>query len=301
MPCNTIFATKKMLYLILSILSSVIILIIFKVTEKYEIPVIHPIIINYFIASAFGFFNAGLTPADVANIPLSWVWPAAVIGSIFVFTFFLIGLSTRKAGIALTTVASKMSFVFPMFFSILIDDNDHYSTTKLILLIMAIVAVFLTVFKKRRKSIESLFIMLLPAMLFVLLGLADSLIKFSQTFYIKNPNASSTFSFLLFGFSAFWSVVLIFFQKNRLTILKPKALISGTLLGLANFGSLFFLINALNALLINNSIVIALNNTGVVLTSVIIALWFFREKVSLLNKIGIMLSIVTFVVLMVFL
>ena len=290
-----------MLYLILSILSSVIILIIFKVTEKYEIPVIHPIIINYFIASAFGFFNAGLTPADVANIPLSWVWPAAVIGSIFVFTFFLIGLSTRKAGIALTTVASKMSFVFPMFFSILIDDNDHYSTTKLILLIMAIVAVFLTVFKKRRKSIESLFIMLLPAMLFVLLGLADSLIKFSQTFYIKNPNASSTFSFLLFGFSAFWSVVLIFFQKNRLTILKPKALISGTLLGLANFGSLFFLINALNALLINNSIVIALNNTGVVLTSVIIALWFFREKVSLLNKIGIMLSIVTFVVLMVFL
>ncbi|HKK58426.1 MAG TPA: hypothetical protein VJ937_03035 [Salinivirga sp.] len=290
-----------MLYLLLSIISSVVILIIFKVTEKYDIPIIHPIIINYFIASAFGFFNAGLTPADVANIPLNWVWPAAIIGSIFVFTFFLIGLSTRKAGIALTTVASKMSFVFPMFFSILIDDNDHYTHTKLILLIMAIVAVFLTVFKKRRKSIESLFIMLLPAMLFVFLGLADSLIKFSQTFYIKNPNASSTFSFLLFGFSAIWSIVLIFFQKNRATILKPKALISGTLMGLANFGSLYFLINALNELLINNSIVIALNNTGVVLTSVIIALWFFREKVTLLNKIGIMLSIITFFVLMVFL
>ncbi len=290
-----------MLYLVLSILSSVVILIIFKVTEKHDIPVIHPIIINYFVASGFGFFHAGLTPADVTDIPLDWVWPAAIIGSIFVFTFFLIGLSTRKAGIALTTVAAKMSFVFPMFFSILIDDKDHYTTTKLILLIMAIIAVFLTVFKKRKKNIESLFIVLLPFMLFVLLGLADSLVKFSQTFYIKNPDSSAIFSFLLFGFSAMWSIVLIFFQKKKLAVFKPKALISGTLLGLANFGSLYFLINALNELLINNSIVIALNNTGVVLTSVIIALAFFHERVSLINKIGILLSILTFIVLMVFL
>ncbi len=290
-----------MLFLILSILSSVIILITFKVTEKHDIPIIHPIIINYFIASGFGYFHAGLTPADVANIPLDWVWPAAIIGSIFVFTFFLIGLSTRKAGIALTTVATKMSFVFPMFFSILIDDNDSYTHIKLLLLIMAIVAVFLTVFRKRQKRIESLFIMLLPFILFILMGLADSLVKFSQTFYIKNPGSSAIFSFLLFGFSAIWSIVLIFFQKKKLAVFKPKALISGTILGLANFGSLYFLINALNELLINNSIVIALNNTGVVLSSVIIALALFRERVSLINKIGILISILTFVVLMVFL
>lgn len=290
-----------MLYLILSILSSVIILIIFKVTDKHKIPVIHPIIINYFVASAFGFLNSDLSFQQIPDIPVSWIWPAAIIGSIFVFTFFLIGLSTRKAGIALTTVAAKMSFVFPMFFSILIDTNDNYSNIKLILLIMAIIAVFLTVYKKRRKAIESLFIMLLPAMLFILLGLADSLVKFAQTFYIKNPDASAIFSFLLFGFSALWGTILIFFQKKPKTILKPKALISGTILGLANFGSLFFLINALNELLINNSIVIAINNTGVVLTSVILALTFFKERVSLLNKIGIMLSIATFVVLMLFL
>ncbi|PLX15684.1 MAG: hypothetical protein C0599_16380 [Salinivirgaceae bacterium] len=188
-----------------------------------------------------------------------------------------------------------------MFFSIIIDDKDHFSSTKLILLFMAMVAVFLTVYKKRRKTIESLFIMLLPAMLFVLLGLADSIVKFSQTFYIKNETDSSAFSFLTFGFSAFWSIVLIFFQKNKLSILKPKTLISGILIGLANFGSMYFLINALNALELNNSIVIALNNTGVVLASVIAALFIFREKLSLLNRLGIGLSIATFTILMVFL
>lgn len=290
-----------MLFLILSILSSFVILVIFKVTEKHNIPVIHPIIINYFIASSFGYFNAGLTFEKVAEIPLEWYWPAAFVGSLFVFTFFLIGLSTRKAGIALTTVASKMSFVFPMFFSIIIDDKDHFTSTKLLLLFMAMVAVFLTVYRKRRKTIESLFIMLLPAMLFVLLGLADSIVKFSQTFYIKNETDSSAFSFLTFGFSAFWSIVLIFFQKNKLTILKPKTLLSGILIGLANFGSMYFLINALNALELNNSIVIALNNTGVVLASIIAALFIFREKLSIMNKFGIVLSIATFAILMIFL
>jgi drug/metabolite transporter (DMT)-like permease len=290
-----------MLFLLLSILSSFVILVIFKVTEKHDIPVIHPIIINYFIASGLGYYNAGLTFEKVAEIPIEWYWPAAFVGSLFVFTFFLIGLSTRKAGIALTTVASKMSFVFPMFFSILIDDKDDYTHTKLLLLLMAMAAVYLTVYRKRKKTIESLFIVLLPFMLFVLLGLADSIVKFSQTYYIKNETDSSAFSFLTFGFSAIWSIALIFFQKKKLAILKPKTLLSGILIGLANFGSMYFLINALNALEINNSIVIALNNTGVVLASVIAALFIFREKLSLMNRFGIALSIATFAILMIFL
>jgi uncharacterized membrane protein len=83
--------------------------------------------------------------------------------------------------------------------------------------------------------------------------------------------------------------------------LKPKTLLSGVLMGLANFGSLYFLINALNELSLNNSIVFALNNTGVVLMSVIIALSLFRERISIVNKVGIALSIVTFGVLIAFL
>lgn len=290
-----------MIYLLLSILSSVVILIIFKVTEKHNISVIHPIIINYFVATALGYFSAGLTPSKVAEIPVGWIWPAVVIGSIFVFTFFLIGYSTRKAGIALTTVAAKMSFVFPMFFSILIDTNDSFTNTKLILLIMAVMSVFLTVYRKRTKSVETLFVIMLPFMLFVLLGLADSLVKYAQNSFVKSEDQSSMFSFLIFGFSAMWSLVLIALHKNRKSILQPKVLLTGLLLGVANFGSLYFLINALNQLSFNNSLVFALNNTGIVLLSIIIALSFFKERVSNINKIGIALSIVTFVVLMVFL
>ncbi|MPL77450.1 hypothetical protein SDC9_23306 [bioreactor metagenome] len=287
-----------MLYLFLSIFSSIAILILFKIIGKYDIKVIQPIIINYFVATALGYFSSGLSPKEVMEIPLSWIWPGVFIGSLYVFTFFLIGYSTKKAGMALTTIASKMSFVFPMFFSILIDANDNYSNIKFILLIMAILAVFLSVYKKRVKTIDSLFIIFLPFILFVLMGIADSLVKYSQNYYIKDESQSSIFSFLIFSFAAIWGIILIMFQKDKKEILQPKVLITGIILGICNFGSLYFFINALNSLTFNNSLVIALNNMGVVLFSIIIALSFFKEKVSKLNKAGIAFTIITFIAIM---
>lgn len=290
-----------MLYLLLSILSSLFILIVFKISGKYNIKVIQPIIINYFVASALGYFISGLSPKEIMEIPTTWIWPAVLTASLYIFTFFLIGYSTRKAGMALTTIASKMSFVFPMFFSILIDPNDNYSNTKLILLILAVVAVLLSVYKKRTKSIDSLFIIFLPFIIFVFMGFADSLVKFAQNSFVKSENESSLFSFVIFSFAALWGIMLIFLQKDKKEILSPKVLITGLLLGIFNFGSLYFLINALNDLEFNNSLVFALNNMGVVLFSIIIALSFFKEKVTNLNKVGIALSIITFGIIMFFL
>ena len=290
-----------MLYLLLSILSSLLILVVFKISGKYNIKVIQPIIINYFVASALGYFISGLSPQEIMQIPTTWILPAILIASLYVFTFFLIGYSTRKAGMVLTTIASKMSFVFPMFFSILIDPNDNYSNTKLILLIMAIIAVLLSVYKKRTKSIDSLFIIFLPFIIFVLMGFADSLIKFAQNSFVKDEEKSSLFSFIIFSFAALWGIILITLQKNKKEMLQPKVLITGILLGIFNFGSLYFLINALNDLTFNNSLVFALNNMGVVLFSIILALTFFKEKVTNLNKVGIALSLITFVTIMFFL
>lgn len=290
-----------MLYLFLSIFSSIAILIIFKIIGKYNIKVIQPIIINYFVASILGFFSAGLTPKEIIEIPTDWILPGVLIGSLYVFTFFLIGYSTKKAGMALTTIASKMSFVFPMFFSIIIDSNDNYSNTKLILLLMAILAVFLSVYKKKTKTIDSLFIILLPFILFILMGIADSLVKFAQNSFVKNESQSSIFSFLIFSFAAIWGLILIIFQKDKKEIIQPKVLITGLILGICNFASLYFFINALNSLTFNNSLVIALNNMGVVLLSIIIAMSFFKEKITKLNQAGIAFTIITFITIISFL
>lgn len=278
-----------MINLLLSILSSSIILVIFKIAGKREFPAILLVILNYFSASLCGYYLAGANPVEVIQSPdIQWI-PIIVVGSIFVFTFFLIGETTKKSGIAVTTIAAKMSFVLPVAVSFMIDPNDQFTVTKLVLIVAAIVAVLLTVYKKSVKKDRS---WVFPLMLFVLLGLADSLVKYMQTYYIKDLESSSLFSATLFTVSSVLGIIIWFFYgAERKQIFKPSMLLLGLLLGIANFGSLYFLVNALNSLQYNSSIVFGINNLGIVVLSVGIAIIGYKEKLLPVNKIGIVLSI----------
>jgi len=75
-----------------------------------------------------------------------------------------------------------------------------------------------------------------------------------------------------------------------------KVLFWGLMLGMANFGSVYFFIKALNhapqtGILSGSSVVFTANNTGIVILSVLAGLYFFRERLSILNKIGILFSL----------
>ena len=287
-----------MLNLLLSILSSSFILVIFKIAGKRQFPALLLVILNYFSASFLGYYLAGTNPTEVIqSTDVQWI-PIVLIGSIFVFTFFLIGETTKKSGIAVTTIASKMSFILPVAVSFMIDKNDTITFTKIVLIIAALVAVLLTVYKKNDKKERS---WLFPLMLFVLLGLADSLVKYMQTTHIKDLQSSSQFSATIFSVSAVLGIVVwLFYGAERKKIFKPSILLLGLLLGVLNFGSLYFLVNALNVLQYNNSIVLGINNLGVVVLSVAIALVVYKEKLMPINKIGIALSIVIVALMAIF-
>ena len=68
--------------------------------------------------------------------------------------FFLIAYSSRKAGISVTTVASKMSVIFPIIFSLIIDTNDQLSNIKTVAIICTLAGVAITVYKPRKGSFE---------------------------------------------------------------------------------------------------------------------------------------------------
>jgi multidrug transporter EmrE-like cation transporter len=66
----------------------------------------------------------------------------------------------------------------------------------------------------------------------------------------------------------------------------------GALLGGVNFGSIFFLVKALNYRhqdhgLMDSSVVFGINNIGIVALSVILGLYLFRESFSSVNRAGI--------------
>ncbi len=281
-------------FLLLCILSSTGIFIIFKTIDRLNIPSFPVILVNYLLATILGFvINPGQARiAEVRNA--EWLSFSILIGVLFIIMFFLVAYSSRKAGISVTTVASKMSVIFPIIFSMLIDPGDHLTPVKGIAILFTLCGVALTVYtpgeEKSKKAI-----LFIPLLLFVGMGLVDSLVKFAQHRHV-NDQETALFSAVLF-LNAFISglVILIFTPRFIQAFKKPKVWGWGILLGAVNFGSIFFLVRALNftsdrGSMIDSSVIFGINNTGIVALSVLTGLLVFGERLKVLNWAGVALS-----------
>ncbi|MFN9972021.1 MAG: hypothetical protein ACK58T_19255, partial [Phycisphaerae bacterium] len=73
--------------------------------------------------------------------------------------------------------------------------------------------------------------------------------------------------------------------------LRMREAVAGIGLGLVNFGSIYFLVNAYDSGLLPRSSLLPVNNLSVVIIGAAAAMLFFRERLSRLNWIGVVLSI----------
>ena len=286
-----------MIYLILSILSSVGIFVIFKIADIKKIELLSIILINYIIASALGFL-LNKTPVNIDSIiDAPWLFIAFVIGTMYVLTVFLMGYSTQKVGIAITSLSAKISLVIPFAFSIIYDPTDNLNIYKVVGILLALLALVLSILKKKSSEVNSKFLVL-PIILFIGLGLVDSFVKFAQQDYINTSNLS-LFNAIIFSFSTFTALLAGFAIKfDFKKLLKPTPWLYGGLLGIFNFSSIYFIILTLEQPLLMSSSIFGINNMGIVVVSVILGLAFFKEKLSTINMIGILLSLLAIWVLM---
>ena len=103
---------------------------------------------------------------------------------------------------------------------------------------------------------------------------------------------------MVFGTSFLIGLLVVLASlKKQIRHFKPAVLIYGTILGMANFGSLFFLISALNHSGLESSVVFPLNNIGVVILSVSLAIIIFQEKISRMRLAGILISVLAIILL----
>ncbi|MBE9468528.1 MAG: EamA family transporter [Bacteroidetes bacterium] len=284
-----------MIYLLLSIASSSVIVVLFKYFEKYKVDIFYPIIINYFVASALGLFLNDYKTGFSEVFQSNWIFLAIIIGTLLIAMFFVIGLSIQKAGITVTTVSSRMSFIIPITFSI-IYYNESVGTIKAVGIVLAILAVLFSVMRKGKLKLNQKYFYL-PFIAFLGGGIIDALVKYSQQEYLSFDN-SALFSGILFTFSAVIGVFISFFKKTPIkSFFKPKILISGILLGIANFGSMLFFINALAKSKFESSVVFGFNHIGIILVTAVFAIIVFKEKLSLINKIGILLAFLAILIL----
>ncbi|MBE0674045.1 MAG: DMT family transporter, partial [Bacteroidales bacterium] len=283
--------------LFLCIISSTLILVVFRLLNVLKVSTLNAIIINYITAAALGLIAGGRSGFNPFGE--EWFMMSVVTGFLFVFMFYVIGYSARVAGITLTSLTTKLSVVIPVLFSILVF-GEHLSILKVAGMILAVAAIVMIVYRPRKQegTVVSIRRMLwLPATLFFGAGFIDSLIKYSQEVYVGNDEILA-FSATTFMAAALTSIILRLTGKyeneeNRWYNLA----IGGVALGVVNFGSLYFLVMALESDKLASSIIFGINNIGVVMLSVVTGMFFFGEKTTTLNKAGIALAIVSIMML----
>jgi len=273
-----------MIYLFIVIITSTLIIITFRIFERFNIVIVQAITINYFVATCFGFF---ITPDNfsIGNIINSNWFPFAImVGLTLIIAFNFFALSAQKAGVAVTAISSRMSVVIPIILG-LIMFGDTCTPIKITGIFLALIAFYLT-FKKKEKISFQKKLFILPLCLFLAVGINDSLMKFTEHFYIEGDFvmflATAFFFALFFGFFVLGFKI----KKQKFAI---KNVIAGIILGLLNWWSTLYFLKGLDVFEV--SVFIPIFNVSVVALSAIIGFFFFKEKLRLINWIGILMAI----------
>jgi uncharacterized membrane protein len=283
-----------MIFLIASILLSTYLTLSFKVLEKLHIPILPSIVFNYIFCVATGSIINQSIPFTNGVIHQGWFKWSIIMGLCFISLFNLIGFTTQKIGIAVASVANKLSMIISVVFFIIFF-NDPYNWLKILGIIIALFAVIFTCYttsNENKKNSNAMFY--LPIMLFIGSGFLDALFKWVTDTYIKQEdNLLNQFLITSFGIAGIIGIVILMYQHLiQKKPFSPKAILAGFIIGVPNYFSIYFLGKVYKENMMESSAIIPVNNMAIVLVSTIAAYLFFKEKLSIINWLGILLSIV---------
>ena len=249
---------------------------------------------NYITCVITGSFVHGSFPVSASTFSQDWFIWACVMGGTFILLFNIIAFTAQRIGVAVASVANKLSLVIPFLFSIFLYDESS-SILKTTGVILALLAVALTCFPSRKESRSSKtynpLLLFVPIFLFAGSGLLDTMIKYVEQEFLteENKNAYLITAFLIAGCIGVILLVLSFITgKQRFSF---KAVIAGIAIGIPNYFSIWCLLKVLKQYGENSSAIIPINNMGIVLFSSVVAWLLFKEKLSAINWLGIIFSI----------
>lgn len=287
-----------MIDLILSICCSSLIFVIFKLFQVFKINTFYAIVTNYIVASVIGFSTSPVATNFKALTNQPWFLITFALGILFISIFIIMAKSAQNNGVAVTSVATKMSLVIPVLFGVF-----YYSETlnfwQIIGVFMALLAVCLTSVKKNGLRLKKEHIYL-PVLVFLGSGVIDCSINFIKEGYL-NENQFSLFSATVFGAAAFIGLIVILFKFiTKGFIIAGKNILAGMALGIPNFFSIYFLLRALNNPDFFSATIFTVNNVAIVICSTLLGIIFFKEKLSPKNWLGILLASVSIVLVSLF-
>jgi drug/metabolite transporter (DMT)-like permease len=281
-----------MLFLIGSIILTSYLTLSFKVVERLHISVFQTIVFNYVGCVVTGSVFSGYFPITATTFSQPWFKWALLMGCSFIIIFNIVGFTTQKIGVAVASVANKLSMVIPFLFSVWLY-NEKATALKLLGIVLALVAVCLTMKQEpaKQNKIISRWLLFLPVILFISSGLLDTMIKYVEQRFLNESNNNE---YLITAFASAATIgltllgILVMTGKQKFDY---RAILAGFAMGIPNYFSIWCLLVVLKQYAGNSSAIIPINNMGIVLFSAVMAWILFREKLSIINWTGIILSL----------
>ncbi|GAB5401480.1 MAG: hypothetical protein Aureis2KO_30650 [Aureisphaera sp.] len=281
-----------MIPLILSILASTCIFVVFKLFDHFKVHTLQAIVVNYVAACITGFiaFDGDLSVGTITTAP--WFIYTLGLGALFIIIFNLMAITTQRSGLSVVSVATKMSVVIPILFGLMYY-RESLGMYKLLGILLALVAVYLTSAKGKTTIGTGAKEWLLPLLVFMGSGVIDTSIKYLEDAFVAESDVP-IFSATIFGAAATIGIVTLIYLKIKGKItFQLKNLIGGIALGIPNYFSIYFLVKALRSGLFQSSGIFTVNNVSIVMLSTIVGILLFKERLRLKNWLGIVLAILS--------
>ncbi len=189
----------------------------------------------------------------------------------------------------ITSIFQKLSLVFPVIIGIGLFGEEG-SMSKYVAILLAIVAIILINIKDKQDP-ETLatakkywywpFLVLFGS------GLIEVVIFYTQAKGIVT-DAGLSFVSTLFFLAGCWGV--LYLLVTRSFSFARQDIIGGIILGVPNFFTIYLLIKGLETW--EGSVLFPINNLGVIVLTTILGVYLFREKLSRINYIGLVMAII---------
>ena len=290
-----------MLYLFLSILCSVLLGFIFKLFVKYKVDIFQAIVFNYFICFCCGWLHLGSFPVHTNSFNSPWMPYAMLLGLVFVSGFNTSALTVKYFGVTISQIMQRMSILLTVPFAVLVY-RESSGGAKILGFVLAMLAIVLVNWPKPKEQDKiqeaghRLNLFWIPFATWILAGVIEMVflkVKYENLTNLEDPS----FIISVFGTAGFLGLlVAIWGYANKRMEFAWKNIFGGFVLGVPNYGSMLFMLLALNGGL-EGSFVFPMVNISIIVSTTIGAVLLFQEKLSKMNWVGIALSIASIILI----
>ncbi len=283
-----------MLYLSLAVLCSVLLGFIFKLFGRFGVDSFQAIIFNYFTCVCCGWLQLGHFPIIAENVDTPWMPYALALGFVFISGFNFAALTVRYFGVTVSQIMQKMSILMTVPFAVLVY-GESSGWGKMLGFVLALAAIVLVNWPSKsempeKNMVQKGLFLWIPILTWVLAGILEMLflrVQKGQLADVGDP----TFICTVFGTAGTVGLLIasVGWLRGRL-VFAWRNVLWGIILGIPNYGSMLFILLALDTGL-EGSFVFPVINVGIIVATTIGAVWLFQERLSKVNWVGIALAV----------